>query len=785
MADESEVIGRVQVKVEGNFSQMDADFQAAVAKGVAGGQTLAEAIQSGMASVPGMAERASASIGGIGTAAAASAAQVKMLSAELDATGQNVAYAGENFGKFGEQAGGSIRSLVSEVRVFRQAFMAVMLPEMIGHLVSGIVEFFEKENNALHEAMTTWREFNASLQITDAELQVSNDKLSNQIAKLEGVPQNNLKLALDEAALSADKLALSLDKDSDEMIKLLEKSNADWFQKMFGTASLAPLEEALKRIQDTMSGDKTGTGQAMMLQREYQAVSAELDRLQEKTRVISVSPGGRTIIETTVGTPAEIAAAEAALAHIREQAQRISDEQTHESLTSKLGKLQQDNQGTADAFAEQNEKFREQAEAINEAAEAIEKEASWLSKVNEMATETPKLFEEIEAKGGIVAETLRRIAEQAAQVPAQLNTTTAESLIAKLVNGQKELDEQSQQLAKTFDKAWDEWEKGAQKGVVSGDAITVTLQERLSPAMYAAYADATHLREAFSNLHIKDADEELAKMVASLQIVARQDGVTSTAFVQGWQNYSKALAAAAQETGDFQQRLAGGVMTEIPSMFQSIEGALANDLVHWKNWSQSVINIFQSFAQMALQTVMHALFQPLQQMLTGALGGILSGLSSGGGMYAGIASGAIGFFAEGTDYVPRTQLAVLHEGERVVTKERNFQDRLEQGIKHRDVYHHMHRALEGIENVPRMMPVMLDPGERVLTKESNDVFSKMLNTSMGTVPSVGPQSTYQNSSNVDHIDMRGATIMGMTKEELASTIFDTAVKRGRRANVRW
>jgi len=45
--------------------------------------------------------------------------------------------------------------------------------------------------------------------------------------------------------------------------------------------------------------------------------------------------------------------------------------------------------------------------------------------------------------------------------------------------------------------------------------------------------------------------------------------------------------------------------------------------------------------------------------------------------------------------------------------------------------------------------------------------------------------TYQNSSHVDHIDMRGATLFGMTKEALTDLVFNTAVKRGRRVNVTW
>ena len=96
---------------------------------------------------------------------------------------------------------------------------------MFGNMIATMVKFFQAEQDQLHLVTTGWREFNDALQITDDQLKVSNDKLENQLAKLTGNPQNQLKVMLDEAALSADKLALALNKDFDEIVKLLDKAN--------------------------------------------------------------------------------------------------------------------------------------------------------------------------------------------------------------------------------------------------------------------------------------------------------------------------------------------------------------------------------------------------------------------------------------------------------------------------------------------------------------------------------------------------------------------------------
>ena len=236
MADEgTESLGGVSIKVSGDFSQADQAFEAAVSRYVAAGKTLAEAISSAMAEVPSVAAAAAGAIDRVAIAAANAAANVRefgvaldatnenvayagenfgKLNTELDATKENVAYAGENFGKFGEQASGSMRGVVSELRLFRSAFLAIMLPEMIARVIESLVEFAQKNRESLDTAVLSWREYNGALEASNTALELTNAKLQNQIAKIEGQPQNNLKVALLEIAEAGQKMSVDWTKIS-------------------------------------------------------------------------------------------------------------------------------------------------------------------------------------------------------------------------------------------------------------------------------------------------------------------------------------------------------------------------------------------------------------------------------------------------------------------------------------------------------------------------------------------------------------------------------------------
>jgi hypothetical protein len=94
---------------------------------------------------------------------------------------------------------------------------------MLVELGSKAYNFFKTMQEAPEKAGGAFRELNNSLRTSADELRVANDRLENDIAKLEGKRQNNLALALDAARLAADKLGDSLDADLDKINKVLKE----------------------------------------------------------------------------------------------------------------------------------------------------------------------------------------------------------------------------------------------------------------------------------------------------------------------------------------------------------------------------------------------------------------------------------------------------------------------------------------------------------------------------------------------------------------------------------
>jgi hypothetical protein len=101
---------------------------------------------------------------------------------------------------------------------------AVALLGVFARMGNEVVDFIKKTNRIPQALETAFRESLLSGQSAADELQKENDALDNQIAKLEGRPQNNLATAIDDARIAADKLEQSLMRDNREIAELLKQN---------------------------------------------------------------------------------------------------------------------------------------------------------------------------------------------------------------------------------------------------------------------------------------------------------------------------------------------------------------------------------------------------------------------------------------------------------------------------------------------------------------------------------------------------------------------------------
>jgi hypothetical protein len=122
----------------------------------------------------------------------------------------------------------------------------------------------ERETAELHR-------FTDGQKLANDEMKVANDRLEVAIAKLEGKPRNELKLAIDEAALAADHLTEKLDKALRSFYEIVQKNAPGTFAQIVGR------QPSTTDIQE-MVGGKSGYGG--MIGEMYKATTAGQDPTQ-------------------------------------------------------------------------------------------------------------------------------------------------------------------------------------------------------------------------------------------------------------------------------------------------------------------------------------------------------------------------------------------------------------------------------------------------------------------------------------------------------------------------
>src|ERR1017187_9941816 len=148
-----------------------------------------------------------------------------------------------------------------------KAVAVIALIAVIYEAVKKVLELrkaIEDMHVAAERSAAEFARFNDSQKLANDELKVTNDRLENAIAKLAHKPENNLKLAIDEAAAAADHLAERLDKSLHSFLELVQKNAPGTFAQIVGR------QPSTKDIGELIGG-KSGFGG--MIGEMYQATS--------------------------------------------------------------------------------------------------------------------------------------------------------------------------------------------------------------------------------------------------------------------------------------------------------------------------------------------------------------------------------------------------------------------------------------------------------------------------------------------------------------------------------
>ncbi|WP_420239264.1 hypothetical protein ACOBR2_06710 [Telmatobacter bradus] len=144
-------------------------------------------------------------------------------------------------------------------KVVAQAFSAVAIFSMgsaVVELGGKVAKFFEEQAEAARKNAAAWRSLRDPLEQNNDELRVTNDKLDVAIAKLEHKPQSGIKLAIDEAIVSAEKLSTKLTESVSKLHDTLKQAQPGIVARFFGVQGEGDIVGRSKDLEEKMSDMK-------------------------------------------------------------------------------------------------------------------------------------------------------------------------------------------------------------------------------------------------------------------------------------------------------------------------------------------------------------------------------------------------------------------------------------------------------------------------------------------------------------------------------------------------
>jgi hypothetical protein len=154
----------------------------------------------------------------------------------------------------------AIERLISQSQllsgVMKAAFPVVGLVAggmILGRLIGDVVKFVQTANQMPKAIQQGFASLNLSSKTSIDQLQLINDGLDNAHAKFEHKPQNNQKIAIDEARIAMDKFAESIESSNSKLGELLSKNHLSAWHELMFTASTSDREGTAKYFQNQLN----------------------------------------------------------------------------------------------------------------------------------------------------------------------------------------------------------------------------------------------------------------------------------------------------------------------------------------------------------------------------------------------------------------------------------------------------------------------------------------------------------------------------------------------------
>ena len=207
-----------------------------------------------------------------------------------------------------------------------------------------------------------------------------------------------------------------------------------------------------------------------------------------------------------------------------------------------------------------------------------------------------------------------------------------------------------------------------------GGKFTKTLREGLSTEIYLATRRITDMSDAMAAIDMKGAGawsegfEGLKTTLADLQGLMAGLGATefdiphmleaSRTFAEGWRESMETTIAGLRDMG----AMAGNIVTQISTNMQQILGDFFNNILTGQ--INSAKQVFVEFGNFVLRLLSDIIAQIITTKVMAGIASLLAPTAN----VAGMGTVLIKPFQEGTESVPYTGMARVHEGERITPK---------------------------------------------------------------------------------------------------------------------
>jgi hypothetical protein len=461
--------------------------------------------------------------------------------------------------------------------VLRAAFPlvgAVAFGGLLVHLGEEASKFFKGVTEAPARIAGAFRDLNNSIVLVNDGLRITNDKLSDEIAKLYGKPQNNLKLALDEARQAADSLAEALDKDLKKLNEVLETksfSRLQSFGSLFTGSPTASTADFAKKV-----GGATGlggwTGEINKITDDF---SAQLQGVTDKGKADEIRAKAREALRVKfelIDTQIDQALTETMRNQSREAQPHWYDAQLEVMRYSK-GSFSQMADEAQNRFAQGD---LEEQKPGAEAAAAARKLAA--ERAKQIQAEILELTKRIgDQRNSQISAMARLDVEESNEIQRLAETHKQTEATVKLVEelyDQKRLDEYNKQMEKAAKDLEEFTAKWTKFGIEAKGALSKTMQSLIDEGN--PLKEQTRLLDEWAKKQIKVSEDLRSEQV--------RHSVAMTDSQQGGDAQQKAAVhLAAQKDAieaTYQDKLRGNLAIQDQSIARQIRD---NELLNAQN----------------------------------------------------------------------------------------------------------------------------------------------------------------------------------------------------------